>query len=366
MSVAPSKDFSKNAGPDPTTRFGTTRARQSRVSRWWGDPRYIAIDLTYRCGFSCPFCFVKTNKLRSGPGNELSLPQLRAFIDSLKGKPRQFYLTGGEPLLRKDLSGIVSHIKKQGHSVLITTNAWLLDRQKAFSLAKSGADEIVISLHGLPHEHDKITAANGSFYRAAKAIRLLRMAGKNGRPAINIWCTINAANHARLHELYICVKKLRPDIIAFNHLEFARAADIKKTGAILGKVIKLEPSQSLLRGLNKAALWRQLLEIKKEKDPKVKFYPDLALKDFRKWYSSGELKRKSGCCSGQWNSLWLSPGGEVLSCQPLGLKFGSIKDRAWRKVYDGRAYNEFREKLLAAGGFLPVCSRCGRVPYTGS
>jgi len=359
----PSTDFSGPAGPDRSACWpesdGPCRSRNARLD----DPRYIAIDLTYRCGFACPFCFVKANGLLSSPKKELSLRRLRAFVDSLGGKPRHFYLTGGEPLLRKDLCALVAHIKAKGHSALITTNAWLLDRDRAVSLAKSRADEIVISLHGLPREHDRTAAADGAFYRAAKAVRLLRMAAKNGRPSINIWCTINAANHARLHELYLCIKKLRPDIIAFNHLEFMRAEDIRKTGAILGKKISIQPSQRRLAGINRAALWRQMLKIKKENDPKVKFYPALAWNDFRKWYSRGELKRKNGFCSGQWNSLWLSPSGEVLSCQPLGLKFGSMKDKTWRKIYHGGAYDDFRKKLLAAGGFLPVCSRCGRVPY---
>jgi len=328
------------------------------------DPRYIAIDLTYRCGFGCPFCFVKNNGLRSERKTELSLRRLKTFVDSLVGKSRHFYLTGGEPLIRQDLSALVAHIKKNGHSVLITTNAWLLDRARAVSLAKSGADEIVISLHGLPQAHDKTVSTSGAFYRAAKAVSLLRMASKNGRPSVIIWCTINAANHARLHELYLCLKKLKPDIIAFNHLEFVSAKDIEKTGAILGKKLNIRSSESLLRGLDSSALRGQILKIKAELDPTVKFYPDLPLKDVKKWYSGEALKRKTSFCAGQWGALWLSPGGEILSCQPLGLGFGSVKNRRWKDVYNGPAYASFRKVLLKAGGFLPVCSRCGRVPHT--
>ena len=291
------------------------------------DPHYIAIDLTYRCGFGCPFCFVKNNGLRSERKTELSLRRLKTFVDSLGGKKRHFYLTGGEPLFRKDLPSLVTHIKKAGHSVLITTNAWLLDRARAASLAKSGADEIVISLHGLPQAHDETVSASGAFYRAAKAVNLLRRASKNGRPYVIIWCTINAANHARLHELYLCLKKLKPDIIAFNHLEFVSANDITKTNAILEKKLNIRSSESLLRGLDSSVLRGQILKIKAELDPTVKFYPDLPLKDVKRWYSCGALERKTSFCSGQWSALWLSPDGNILSCQPLGLKLGSIKHR---------------------------------------
>lgn len=108
------------------------------------DPDFVAIDLTYRCNYSCNFCFLENSSRRVSRGGELGTKELKAFIDSLAGRRREFYIVGGEPSLRGNFTEIVAHIVKGGHRCLVTTN--------------------------------------GS--------------------RLTLWCTVNRANHARLYEVY--------------------------------------------------------------------------------------------------------------------------------------------------------------------
>ena len=114
------------------------------------DPDYVALDLTYRCNLACSFCFMAESRTKAVGGRELTLAELKKLVDGLSQRPREFFLAGGEPSLRRDLPALVRHIKKRGHRCLLTTNAQRLDEKTASALLKAGVDEITVSLHGTP------------------------------------------------------------------------------------------------------------------------------------------------------------------------------------------------------------------------
>lgn len=327
------------------------------------DPSYVALDLTYRCGFNCPFCFVKNNSLLKPGRKELGTAELKRLISSLSGRRRRFYVTGGEPALRADLPEIVRAIKQDGHSCLITTNAHALNPAIIKKLAAAGADEIVISLHGGPTAHDGAAGVNGAFRQVAAAVKLITGL-PSPRPAVTLWCTINRANHASLPAVHAAMAALKPDHIAFNHLEYVSAGDLRKTAALLRRELGAAPafrsSERLARGINASALAAGAAAVKRA-DPQVKFYPDLDRAGMKTWYDPARSVRKTGRCAGQWDALWISPYGDLLSCQPLACALGPAANPL--AAYNGPAYAAFRKALLRAGGFFPSCGRCGREPY---
>jgi len=327
------------------------------------DPSYVALDLTYRCGFNCPFCFVKNNSLLKPGRRELGTAELKRLIASLSGKRRRFYVTGGEPALRSDLPEIVRAIKQGGHSCLITTNAHALGQATVKKLAAAGADELVISLHGGPAAHDGAAGVSGAFRQVAAAVKLTK-ALPAPRPAVTLWCTINRANHAALPAVHAAMAALEPDHIAFNHLEYVSDKDLKETAALLRRDLGEKPafrsSQRLVHGIDAAAVAAGAAAVKRA-DPAVKFYPALDPAGIKAWYDPSRSLKKAGRCAGQWDALWISPYGDLLSCQPLACALGPAADPL--AAYNGPAYVAFRKALLRAGGFFPSCGRCGREPY---
>lgn len=129
---------------------GQVRDSRGRVKR------KLRFSLTDRCNFRCPYCM---------PEKPLWLPQkdlldraelsrlLRLFVGELG--ITQLRLTGGEPLLRKDLEELIAEsvaLRPAGlQRVSLTSNGYLL-RQRAASLRAAGLDDLNVSLDALTPE----------------------------------------------------------------------------------------------------------------------------------------------------------------------------------------------------------------------
>lgn len=332
------------------------------------DPQHVSLDLTYRCDQSCPFCFMARSAVREpGRKKELSLAAWKKFIDTLSSRPREFYIAGGEPGLRKDLPEIVAHIKKGGHRCLITTNGSSLDLAAAGKLLKAGLDEIAVSLHGPPGLHDRIAGLEGAFRKAAAVCAFINSSPFKDTRKLTIYCAVNAANHDKLYQAYKVFKAMKPDYIAFNHLDFIMEGARLRTEALfkkeLGSPLRLQTSQAMAEGVSVKKLAAEIRKIKAAKDPSCRFELDLSETELEAWYDHGREFKKKGFCLGQWNGVWVGPNGDLVSCLPLGHVMGNILKGDWRAVFNGPAYNRFRELLVKQGGFLPTCSRCGRSSY---
>ncbi len=117
--------------------------------------RDLRISVTDRCNFRCPYCMPKEAFGPDHPflaaGRLMTREELvriaRAFVGLGVGKIR---LTGGEPLLRADLPGIILEIKRDlgVADVSLTTNGWFLGKQ-ARDLRAAGLDRINVSVDSL-------------------------------------------------------------------------------------------------------------------------------------------------------------------------------------------------------------------------
>ncbi|MFA6028452.1 MAG: radical SAM protein [Elusimicrobiota bacterium] len=332
------------------------------------EPNYIALDLTYRCPLSCDFCFMSRSGCRGTSRRELRLPALKKLVDALSGKPREFWICGGEPALRPDLPELVACIKARGHRCFVTSGGWPMKKETALRLLEAGIDEIVFSLHGTPAVHDRVVGAKGAFARTAALCAAVNASPLKGNTRLSVWCTIHPRNHRNLHAAYKAFKALRPDHIAFNHLEYVRSRDIAAVRDLfrreLGCGTAVKASEELARGMDVARLLREMARIRAERDPSVRFELDLTPAEIRAWYDPAAEVPKKGFCLGQWNCLWVVPDGTLVSCQPLGHRLGRLRGGDYRRAFNGPAYRRFRALLMRQGGFLGVCSRCGRSSHS--
>lgn len=111
----------------------------------------IRISVTDRCNLRCKYCMpAKKNKWLSRE-KILSLEEIADVVrEAVKLGITQVRLTGGEPLLRKNLCELIAMLKKIDSitEVSLTTNGILLNKFAA-KLAKNGLDRINISLDTL-------------------------------------------------------------------------------------------------------------------------------------------------------------------------------------------------------------------------
>ena len=146
----------KAGKPDAELTPGRMPALQDGFGR---KINYLRLSVTDRCDFRCTYCMAE--KMKFLPRDEiLSLEECllvaQTFVAMGVDKIR---LTGGEPLIRKDLPWLAARIRELDglRELVITTNGSQLARF-AIPLAQAGIDRINVSLDSLnPENFRRIT-----------------------------------------------------------------------------------------------------------------------------------------------------------------------------------------------------------------
>ncbi len=117
----------------------------------WGRPlTTIRINVTSKCNFSCIFCH-REGEREPWNKEELRLEDFAVIVRAAYNLGiRKVKLTGGEPLVRKDIIEIVETIKKYGkpRDLSMTTNGSFLE-DLAEPLKNAGLQRVNVSLHSL-------------------------------------------------------------------------------------------------------------------------------------------------------------------------------------------------------------------------
>lgn len=112
-----------------------------------------------------------------GGSDELSTDEVKGLLDEITSRSNEtmVVLTGGEPLLRRDLDELVAHGSKLGLSMVVGTNGVLLDEQRVTSLKEAGAMGMGISLDSLdPTSHDNFRNCPGSWEKTLAGMEACR------------------------------------------------------------------------------------------------------------------------------------------------------------------------------------------------
>jgi GTP 3',8-cyclase len=109
--------------------------------------KYVRISVTDRCDLRCTYCMPEGFKDYREPDNWLKFDEIIRLTGILSQR-----LTGGEPLLRKNLPDLVAGIASQGiQDISLSTNATRLPRF-AQALKQAGLKRVNISLDSLKRD----------------------------------------------------------------------------------------------------------------------------------------------------------------------------------------------------------------------
>jgi len=93
----------------------------------------LVIDVTYRCNATCLYCQWSSNKTESiidQPDNNILIPEVT--LKSLGSE--RIVLSGGEPLIRKDLERIISYYSQCNvKSIVLISNGLLLTQNRCWA-----------------------------------------------------------------------------------------------------------------------------------------------------------------------------------------------------------------------------------------
>ena len=150
--------------------------------------RDLRISVTDRCNFRCVYCMpreVFDSSHRFLPHSAiLSFEEIARLAGVFVGLGvKKIRLTGGEPLVRKDLHKLVSMLKRIPVELTLTTNGSLLAKQ-ARALAEAGLDRVTVSLDSL--DEATFRAMNDVDFPVAKVIEGIEAAAAAGLGPIKI------------------------------------------------------------------------------------------------------------------------------------------------------------------------------------
>jgi len=204
--------------PSDALRYGRHSSKlPSHLLQFSADKRPVVVwNITRRCNLKCVHCYAHAKDIEFE--NELTTAEGKALIDDLAqfGAP-VLLLSGGEPLVRKDLPELAEYAVQKGMRAVISTNGTLIDRNTAQILKKIGLSYVGISLDGMEEVNDRFRGVKGAFQKALEGIRNCKDAGIK----VGLRFTINKFNVSEIPKLFDVLEDMDIPRICFYHLVYA-------------------------------------------------------------------------------------------------------------------------------------------------
>lgn len=259
-------------------------------------PFSVLLAVTYECQCNCVHCGVANYK--NIEREELSLEQIKKNISELKKLGvANITLTGGEPLLRRDISDIIKYISKQGIIVTLDTNGLLLDMSTTIRLKKSGLNLLKVSIDSShPHIHDDLRKMEGCF---AKAVDGLKNSVKSKLPSVI--------------QTYVSYNTLQRD-------DLRKIINLSRQLNLSGVCVQLAKASGKLKNYN---FINQNINnyIKKNLDSTFVYFSNI-ISDFL------------NCSAISKKECYISAYGDVQPCMFLPLIFGNINEKKIKDIWN--------------------------------
>jgi pyrroloquinoline quinone biosynthesis protein E len=286
-------------------------------------PSTLIAELSYQCPLHCPYC---SNPLDIGGHayrDELETEHwLRAFAQARALGVLQLALTGGEPMLRRDLVELCAGARDAGlYSSLITAGT-LFTRERAQALKEAGLDHVQISIQSPdPEDNDRI-AGNRSF---EKKLAAARHAKELDFP-LTINCVLHRQNLDRIEELLDLALELGAQRLELANTQYYGWA-VPNQEALMPSWEQLERGEDAVR------------RFRERVGPKVDVL----------WVLPDYYEDLPKPCMGGWGrtAMVVAPNGDVLPCQAAstipGLEFANVRDHSLGWIWgESDAFARFR------------------------
>jgi len=194
------------------------RRARSRVTHRLESLPILALSVHSACNCRCVMCDIwKAN----GDKREISSDELERHADAIRAlHVQRVMLTGGEPLLHRNLWALCTKLQALGIRITLVTTGLLIDRHAA-DIAAS-IDTVVISLDGDRDVHDAIRRVKGGFDRIACGVTALR--AENPAPRLIARSVVQRGNCASLRQTIAAAHQLGFDEISFLAADLSSSA----------------------------------------------------------------------------------------------------------------------------------------------
>ncbi len=149
-------------------------------------PYVVSWNLTYRCNLACEHCYLDAGGTplvgteNFADRSELGTEECFRVIDEIAAFAPECLtiLTGGEPLLRRDILEIIRRAAERELWVVVGTNGVSITENLARRLAEAGARGLSLSLDALdPDRHDRFRNVRGAWRNTVEGAEILNRTG---------------------------------------------------------------------------------------------------------------------------------------------------------------------------------------------
>lgn len=269
-------------------------------------PNLMSIAVNDICNAACEHCSFFSAVEEKGRAT-LTLQQIsKSIADAQDLGVSVINFVGGEPLLRKDFAQIVGAVDKDRSTTLLFTNGWALE-EHAKELRQAGLDSVYVSIDAAdPQRHDTFRGTPGLHQRALQGIQRARSLGFS--TGFSATMTPEAWQSGELQKII----ELAKDVGVHEVFVF----DAMPTGRYKTRT-DLVDNHGWLEDMIQSA-------VPYNRDAR---YPGVT---FLAYMSS---HRSVGCSCGT-SYFYLSPYGDMMSCDFNHAKFGNVLEEPLWKIWD--------------------------------
>jgi MoaA/NifB/PqqE/SkfB family radical SAM enzyme len=325
------------------------RRARSRVTHRLESLPILALSVHSACNCRCVMCDIwKANAEK----REISADDIERHIDAIRAlRVQRVMLTGGEPLLHRNLWALCRRLQALRIRVTLVTTGLLIETHAADIAA--AVDTVVISLDGDRDAHDAIRRVKGGFDRIAKGVMALH--AEYPTPRLIARSVVQRGNCASLHQTITAAHRMGFDEISFLAADVSSAAFNRPAPWTEDRIAEVTVAQEDLAGLEASI------------ESAVSMAPDLfqngfvaggraSLDRILQYYQalSGRGAYPTVQCNAPWVSAVLEPDGSVRPCffQPgYGSSSGGLDE-----ALNSTTAIEFRQSLDVERN--DTCRRC--------
>lgn len=138
---------------------------------------FLSFPITKRCNFKCMYCGIGGEATASNT-TIIDLPLIKKLVQiGLNNGVKKFRLTGGEPLLHKDIENILLYFSELGYFTLVNTNGSLILKRKSILEKISNNIRFAVSLDTLKQEKLPKISQNDCLSDVIEGIKFLKEKG---------------------------------------------------------------------------------------------------------------------------------------------------------------------------------------------